>query len=185
MVVVGFVIIIVVILLLAFLGYLIYISIKSAGKNKLDRKKRGITAQSALQHVEGLPLSDKTMCKVSATEGGILVEGGGSEFTINSSQLRAVEVKTDVEISNIVHSSAVQGVVGGLVFGPIGLVVGARAKNKQVKKNEHFLIINYVSSKNEIEALLFSAGENPLAALKIAAKTKPMVSLQPRTTVQL
>lgn len=175
-----------VLILLLVLGFgLIVVSIKSARKNKAERKERGIIAQSSLIHVEGLPLSDKTSCKVSVMEDGIFVEGGGSEFKINSDQLRAVEVKTDVEISNIVHSSAVQGVVGGLVFGPIGLVVGARAKNKQIKKNEHFLIINYVSSKNEIEALLFSAGENPLAAMKIALKTKPMVSLQPRTTVQL
>lgn len=185
MVAVGFIMIGVVILLLALLGYLIYISIKNAGKNKKDRKDRGITSQSTLQHVGGLPLSEKTMCKVSVTQDGILVEGGGSDFTISASQLRAVEVKTDVEISNIVHSSAAQGIVGGLIFGPIGLVVGARAKNKKVKKHEHFLVINYMSSNNEISALLFSSGENPLAAMKIAAKTKPMVSLAPKATVQL
>lgn len=181
----GFIAIGVLFLLLILLFTLIYVSIKNASKNKKDRKNKGITAQSTLKHVEGLPLSDKTMCKVSVTQDGMMIEGGGSDFTISSAQLRAVEVKTDVEIANIVHSSAVQGVAGGLLFGPIGLVVGARAKNKQVKKNEHFLIINYMSSNNEISSLLFSAGENPLAAMKIASKTKPMVSITPKATVQL
>lgn len=84
-----------------------------------------------MDHVEGLPLGEGTLCNLSVTQDKLVIDGGGTDFNINNSQIRAVEVKTDTEIANIVHSSAAKGIAGGLLFGPIGLIVGSRATSKE------------------------------------------------------
>ncbi|MNW41168.1 hypothetical protein D3C74_182970 [compost metagenome] len=152
-------------------------------KNKL--KENGVIAYSKMHHVEGLPLGENTVCTVSVTHNSMVIEGGGTNFVLEARQIRAAEVKTDIEIANIVHSSAVKGVAGGLLFGPIGLVVGARATNKQKKNYTYYLIINYENSKGELTALMFDGGNLPLGAQKIANKLKPITERNPKVTVQL
>lgn len=172
-------------LLLFLLIYLIVISIKGRQKAKKQMRENKISAQVLLHHVEGLPLSEKTQCQVSVTDTGLVINGGGTDFKIDATQIRATEVKTDTEIANIVKSSAAKGIAGGLLFGPIGLVVGARATSKEKKTNTYYLIINYTNVAGELTALMFDGGNNPFAAQKVANKLRPIIIDNPKQTVQL
>ncbi|MNU85101.1 hypothetical protein D3C71_748390 [compost metagenome] len=157
-------------------------------KNVAERenlKLQGATAISKLHHIEGLPLAENTLCNVAVTPTGLIIDGGGTEFKLDTSQIRAAEVKTDVEIANIVHSSAVKGVAGGLLFGPIGLVVGSRATSKEKKSYTYYLIINYLNSNGELSALMFDGGNLPMGAQRIKNKLYPMIQNNPKETVKL
>lgn len=174
-------------LMLVFLlgGILVKGTSKVAKEKKEHKKALGVIAISKLYHVEGLQLAENTSCEVSVTPEQIIVEGGGTTFNLNITQIRAAEVKTDVEIANIVHSSAVKGIAGGLLFGPIGLVVGARAKSKTKKSYSYYLIINYTNSAGELAAMLFTSESSPLPSTRIANKIKPAISNNPKLSVQL
>jgi hypothetical protein len=165
--------------------FFIVMIIQGSRKKRRSLKEQNIIAQSSMHHVEGLPISEKTICVLSLTPDKLLIEGGGTDFNIGNSQIRAVEVKTDTEIANIVHSSAAKGIAGGLLFGPIGLIVGSRAKSKEKRTNTYYLIINYMNSSGEMAALMFDGGPSPLGANKISNKLRPVVLDNPRQTVQL
>lgn len=167
------------------LGFILKVPSNYSVELKKRNEEKGIITSSVLHHVEGLPLSEKTQCAVSVSTTGLIIEGGGTDFNISASQIRAVEVKTDTEIANIVHSSAAKGIAGGLLFGPIGLIVGSRATSKEKRTNTYYLIINYTNSNGEIAALMFDGGASPLGPQKIANKLRPIVRDNPKQVVQL
>lgn len=142
-------------------------------------------ADASMHHVEGLPVAEKTLCTLSLHPEKVTVVGGGTEFNINLSQIRAAEIKTDVEIAHIVNSSAAKGIAGGLLFGPIGLVVGARATSKEKRTATFYFILNYTNSAGEVAAIMFDAGHSGSAAQKIVNKLKPLIKVNPKQTVQL
>ncbi len=153
-----------------------------------ESKEKGteILAKISVHHVEGLPISEKTSCKLVLTSNNLSIIGGGTNFNIAISQLKAAELKTDKEIANIVHSSAVKGIAGGLLFGPIGLVVGARATSKEKKTYKHYLILNYINSTGELAAIMFNVSDwDTLQARKIVEKAKSLIVNNPVATVQL
>lgn len=159
---------------------------KSKSKSRKQQlQEDGVLAHANLSHVEGLPISEKTTCNLYVKNNELIIDGGGTEFKILNSQLRAAEVKTETEIANIVHSSATKGIAGGLIFGPIGLVVGARATNKEKKTRNYYFIINYEKFNGELAAMMFDSGMNPLPAQKIKSKLNPVLFEQPKRTVQL
>ena len=154
-------------------------------ENEKELRERGIITSSSLHHVEGLPIAEKTVCTLHVTNDSLIIEGGGSSFELKSSQIRAAEVKTDAEIANIVHSSAVKGIAGGLLFGPIGLVVGARATNKKQTTYTHYLIVNFENSEGALTALMFDGGSSPFSAQKISNSLIPILKDNPKKVVQL
>ncbi len=155
-------------------------------QNESKEKGTEILAKISVHHVEGLPISEKTSCELALTSNNLSIIGGGTNFNIAAYQLKAVELKTDKEIANIVHSSAVKGIAGGLLFGPIGLVVGARATNKEKKTYKHYLILNYINSTGELAAIMFNVSDwDTLRARKIVEKAKSLIVNNPVATVQL
>ncbi|MEK4452809.1 MULTISPECIES: hypothetical protein [unclassified Paenibacillus] len=165
------------------LGY--FLRVKPHNHLDSNDDKNEFLVTSALDHVEGLPLGEGTLCNLSVTQDKLVIDGGGTDFNINNSQIRAVEVKTDTEIANIVHSSAAKGIAGGLLFGPIGLIVGSRATNKEKRTNTHYLIINYTNSNGEMAALMFDGGHTAASAQKITHKLRPIITNNPKQSVQL
>lgn len=140
---------------------------------------------AGMRHVEGLPLAEKTHCSLNLDGERLIVSGGGSEFTLNLSQIGAAEIKTDVEIAHIVSSSAAKGIAGGLLFGPIGLVVGSRAKSKEKRTATPYLIINFTNSENELSAMMFEGSLDPIGLKKFVTKIKPLIASNPIKQVQL
>lgn len=138
-----------------------------------------------MYHAGGLPIAEDTQCDISVIQGRMVITGGGSEFVVNLPQIKAVDFKTDVEIANIVNSSAAKGIAGGLLFGPIGLVVGARATSKKERTVTPYLIINYISSSNEISVLMFRDNPSSYQAAKFIDRLRPLISDNPKQSFQL
>ncbi|KAA1180696.1 hypothetical protein D3C76_126640 [compost metagenome] len=140
---------------------------------------------ASLFHTEGLPIAENTHCELRINEGKLVITGGGSEFIVNLSQIQAADFKTDVEIAHIVNSSAAKGIAGGLLFGPIGLVVGARATSKKERTVTPYLIMNYINSANELAVLMFRDNPKSFEAAKFIDKIRPIISNNPKQTIQL
>lgn len=166
------------------LGILFWRSSNKQPKPKKIKKEQG-TELHGVMHIEGLPIAEKTKCRLELLNDHLLISGGGTEFSIKLSQIGAAEVKTDVEIAHIVSSSAAKGVAGGLLFGPIGLVVGSRVKSKEKRTTTPYLIINYTNSVNELSALMFEAGLDPWSLTKFLKKLQSVISNNPKQQVQL
>ena len=106
--------------------------------NELDAKEYGL-----FKHTIGLPLPENTMCQVYYCEDKIIVEGGGSVFNLAHSKVIDLNITSDIEIQKAYVSSAGGAVAGGLVFGPLGALVGGRAKQKKIKQVTNFLVFTY------------------------------------------
>lgn len=150
-----------------------------------DRQERGILESSTVHHLEGLRIAEKTKCTVTIFEDKLTLVGGGVTFNLSTSQITAAEIKTDVEIANVVHSSAAKGIAGGLVFGPIGLVVGSRATNKEKRTIKYYFLINYVNSSGEVAAILFQDDITPHLTKKLVEQLRPLINVNEPTSVQL
>lgn len=177
------------IFMILFMHLILFTVYMLSGRSRLRKemkekeKELGILTKATGHHIEGLPLAEKTFCELILTSDKFIIIGGGTTFNITIPQLRAAEIKTDQEIAYLVHSSAVKGIAGGLLFGPIGLVVGARAKSKEKKTFTHYLILNYINSSGELVAIMFEAGGFP--AQKMVNALRPLIINNPTATVQL
>jgi len=68
--------------------------------------------------------------------------------TLPISQVTNVGFFTETELIEKSRSVIGRGIAGGLVFGPVGAIVGGLSgtKNKQKKKQHSYLILNYIPS---------------------------------------
>ena len=174
-------------MLIIFLILGIALKTKAQTKTKHEElvEEPKVVQRSAAHHIEGLKLSEKTRCDFALYEDRLEIEGGGVTHNLALSQITAAEIKTDVEIANIVHSSAVKGIVGGLVFGPIGLVVGARATNKEKRTPQQYFVINYINSQGEISYILFKDDIIPHVTKKLESAIGLKVTSNEQKLVQL
>jgi len=174
---------------IAALFLIIFLGVAIPRKAKRERQQlldaRGILETSNAHHLEGLPIAEKTYCQLNLHDDWLVIDGGGVNFSLAIHQITAIEVKTDVEIANIVHSSAAKGIVGGLLFGSIGLVVGSRATNKEKRTLHYYLIINYINSSGEIAAMLFADDATPHLTSRLVAKIQPLLIGKQAQTVRL
>lgn len=111
---------------------------KKNRKNELNAKEYG-----QFKHVIGLPLPENTLCEVYYCEDKIIVESGGSVFNLSHSKVIDLNLTTDIEIQKAYVSSAGGAVAGGLVFGPLGALVGGRTKQKKITQVTNYLILSY------------------------------------------
>lgn len=96
-----------------------------------------------VQHVAGLPMPQGFGCSIAFEEDKITIDGGGNTYRVDSYKITSVDTKSDFEIQKQYVSSAGGAVGGALLFGPLGAIVGGRAKEKKTTVSSHYLIITY------------------------------------------
>ena len=79
-------------------------------------------------------------------------------------------VKTDTEIQQQAVSSIGGAIAGGVMFGPLGAIIGGRAKNKKVKTVTKYLIITYINDNEEIKYIGFDIQNNIMPACKLVTE---------------
>lgn len=122
-------------------------------KQRLDTKKREEENQLDLirrtlnvSHMAGLPLAEGATGTIIKEEDQFEIIAGGNKFSLKKEKITDISVKTDTEIQTQYVSSVGGAIAGGMVFGPLGAIVGGRAKKKKTSTVDYYLIFTYHSN---------------------------------------
>lgn len=146
-----------VIILLVLIISIPIISVKNA-KRKKNNKKRlkeiGCIVEASMKHFNGLPIPEGSPCTFQVYEDYYKTMANGAEFKLDRSKVIDVCIKTDVEIQKQ-QVSSIGGAVGGAVlFGPVGAMIGGRAKTKETRTTTTYLIVTYMND-NEMKYIAY------------------------------
>lgn len=136
-----------------FFGIVTFILLKPTAKDKqkkIDKqeKRKEKLKTCTMKHVYGLPIAEDVNCNITLTDDKYIFSSGSMNFELEKSKITDMCIKTDTEIQQQYVSSVGGAVVGGALFGPLGAMIGGRAKKKTVKHEIHnYLIITYQSDE--------------------------------------
>lgn len=153
--------IVVVSLLIIFIVFCIAMAIKTSKikkkqkKELKDLKAQGLTCQITANHTYGLPLAEGLFCKIQVFKDHIDFYSGTLHIKLDNEKIMDMCIKSETEIQQQ-YVSSVGGAVGGAVlFGPIGAMIGGRAKKKTTKNTTSYFIITYKNADDAIAYLGF------------------------------
>lgn len=119
--------------------------ISNEQKTKREQKKEELNAKKSitLPHFYGLPLAEGSMCNLFLCDDNIVIECKGTTFNLNKDKIIDVAGKSETEIKKS-YVSSIGGAIGGAtLFGPLGAIIGGRAKEKTDKEEKQYLIFTY------------------------------------------
>lgn len=131
---------------------------KAQKANQKDIAKRTL---AGVRHQAGLPLAQDAVCTIFYDADRFQITGAGNTFELSYEKLTDISVKTDTEIQKQYVSSVGGAIAGGMVFGPLGAIVGGRAKQKKTTETTYYLIFTY-NSDNQICYTSFEISSNQL-----------------------
>ena len=108
----------------------------------------GMTVVVAGKHVSGLPLAENTSCLVRSFPNKLEIKAGDITIDLDKSKITDIQLVSDRDVQKKKVSSIGGAVAGGVVFGPLGAIIGGRAKTKKVTTINYYLIITY-QDKND------------------------------------
>lgn len=118
-----------------------------------------------IKHMAGLPISEGSEVFVYRCEEKVIFERNQDIFELEASNMKDVLIKTDTEIHKS-YVSSVGGAVGGyMLFGPLGAMVGGRAKEKKSTSTEKYLIFDYINKDGNRDFISFEVTKEPQAIL--------------------
>ncbi len=154
-------------------------SVKDIDNNYIDNKKNEIACGKPMskpiigsfKHINGLNLPENAQCTVLSYPALYEFQSGSLKFTLLKSKVVDVTIKTDREIQQQ-YVSSIGGTVGGAVlFGPLGAIIGGRAKKKAIKTYYSYLIITYKDNEN-LKYIGFDVTNAPFKAQKFVNELK-------------
>lgn len=157
--------ILVILLIFCIVMFVITSQNKSKGHQKLSQQisQRHASLYAVCPHVQGLPIPENTLCTIYSVPGRYEITASGNNFNLEKNKITDMCIKTDFEIVSQ-QVSSIGGAIGGAVlFGPLGAVIGGRAKEKKSKKMYQYLIITY-EFNGEIKYIGFDATANSQAS---------------------
>ncbi len=141
---------------------------KQLRKERMQQlKNSGMTIQFKLFHVNGLPITENMPCEISSYPDRIEFESGTTKISLARQKITDMCIKTDTEIQQQAVSSVGGAIAGGVMFGPLGAIIGGRAKNKKVKTVTKYLIITYLNDTKEMKYIGFDIQNNIMPACKL------------------
>lgn len=119
-------------------------------RSELNSKIKDLNAKEygVFQHTIGLPLAENVFCNLYFCEDKLTIESGGAVFNLSLNKIKDMTCTTDVEIQKAYVSSAGGAVAGAMLFGPLGAMVGGRAKEKNTRDITVYLVISYEKNDN-------------------------------------
>ena len=144
-------------------------------ENKVNKKDaidfKNLMIRGKFKHINGLNIAENAQCEVLLYPTGYEFKSGAIKFNLPKSKVIDVAMKTDREIQQQ-YVSSVGGAVGGaFLFGPLGAMIGGRAKKKTIAKYSSYLIITYKDGE-DIKYIGFDATNAPFKAMKFESEFK-------------
>ena len=158
-----FVVIIILLLMVIFSFKMIIVTSKA----QKERKKQGVTVYTTFYHVNGLPIAENLLCEILSYSDRIDFKAGTTNIKLPREKITDMCIKTDTEIQKQAVSSVGGAIAGGVMFGPLGAIIGGRAKNKKVKTTTQYLIITYTGEQGELKYIGFDIKNDFLSANKL------------------
>ena len=163
---------IVLLVILLFIVFCLYMAVKSSKEMKNAKKRvkdlkaqRNASAYGCLQTVYGLPFAEGTYCDILSCGDHYEFIANGTTVNLEKAKVTDVSIKTDVDVQKQYVSSAGGAVAGAMIAGPLGAMVGGRAKKKETRTYTRYLIFTYVSD-GEVKYITFSEFGNSKDILK-------------------
>lgn len=144
---------------------------KQQSKENAKKMMATVIDKFNAEHEAGLPIANGVDCVVLYGDDKFTFTGGGNTFNLAFNKITDVCIKTDTEIQKQYVSSIGGAVAGGVVFGPLGAIVGGRAKQKKAKTTSRYLIFTYLKDE-EIDYISFDVTKNWAKADSIVNKFK-------------
>ena len=148
---------IVIAILMLFIAFCIKMTIatskiKKQQKTNIKRlKSQGLIQQCVANHVYGLPVAEGLFCTISFFKDYIEFISGTTHVTLSNDKITDMCIKSEAEIQQQ-YVSSIGGAVGGaMLLGPIGAMIGGRAKKKTTKNTNSYLIITYKNKDNALD----------------------------------
>lgn len=155
-----------------------YMAMKTSEKQrvaKLKRKRLMADTNSSLlesfQHFNGLPIPEGTMCTINSQPTKYTISSNGANINLDKNKVIDICIKTDVEIQKQYVSSAAGAIGGAILFGPIGALIGGRAKEKKTQQIFSYLIFTYLS-EGDMKYIAFNATNSVFIAAKYVDEFK-------------
>lgn len=167
------VVIAILLLIAVFSLYMIVQTSKAKKKQKEEQfklKAQGMLHQIIATHTYGLPLADGIVCTIQLYINRMDFISGNTHISLMKEKIVDVCIKNETEIQQQ-YVSSVGGAVGGaMLFGPLGAVIGGRAKKKTSSSVTSYLIVTYKNDSNSLSYLAFDVSYCLLQANKIVAE---------------
>ena len=108
-----------------------------------------------LSHLIGLSYPEDENVFITYNKMNFIFSANNVEFSLPLERIKDLSIKTSKEIQQQYISSVGGAAAGAFLFGPLGAMIGGRAKKKNVKKIVKCLIITYLKD-NEMKYIAFN-----------------------------
>ena len=125
-----------------------------------------------LVHLSGLPIPEGVPCKARTYKDRIEFISGTTNISLSRSKITDVRVMKADEIQKQSVSSVGGAVMGAVLLGPIGAVIGGRAKQKKIHNKTHCLLVTYYGKDNTMATIAFDAEKDVSQAHCLASEFK-------------
>lgn len=130
-------------------------------------KDDGLTHQIIALHTNGLPIAEGLSCNIKVYTDRVEINSGTTHITLSKEKITDMCVKSETEIQKQ-YVSSVGGAAAGLaLFGPLGAMIGGRAKKKTTTTLTYYLIITYKKADDSLAYIGFDVTYSCLGAKKI------------------
>lgn len=100
------------------------------------------------KHMAGLSVAEGADMYLYLNKDKIIFERNETMYNLEFKKITDITIKTDVEIQKAYVSSIGGAVAGGMLFGPLGAIIGGRAKEKNNSTINKYLIFTYEKEGN-------------------------------------
>lgn len=144
-------------------------------------KDKELKASIYAKHVSGLPISQDVSVNIDYNYDTIKISSSGANFNISCDKISGMSYTMEKDLVSISHTSSIgKAALGGVILGPVGVILGGRKKTHKDFKKSWIWLINYISD-GETKYLAFETSDINLKVSKVcqvfSRREKPVLNI--------